>query len=344
MIPYGKTVRVILMLITIAIGIILPAKGEIYKWQDEEGTWHFSDSPTMDSRAAQIPAVAIPQDSPKTANAPQRTPRSAGQSHAGLFWRIHAQGHSPSFVLGTIHSEDPRITRIRPTVASVLDHSARFIMEMRLDPLVFFQMGAAMLLEEGRHLESIVGTKTYIQAVAAMATIGVPEPVVGRLKPWAVMAMLSMPKSKGGAIMDMVLWQRAQGQGKPTSGLETVEEQLSVFNDLSTQDQIDLLRMTLDQLPSQAMIFEQLIEAYVADDLAAIQALADKSGFSAETPAAAHFRSRLNDERNQRMVQRIIPYLEQGNSFIAVGALHLGGPQGILALLRKHGYRTEPVR
>jgi hypothetical protein len=43
------------------------------------------------------------------------------------------------------------------------------------------------------------------------------------------------------------------------------------------------------------------------------------------------------------MAQRIIPYLEQGNSFIAVGALHLAGPRGILALLRQSGYTTAPV-
>jgi uncharacterized protein YbaP (TraB family) len=53
--------------------------------------------------------------------------------------------------------------------------------------------------------------------------------------------------------------------------------------------------------------------------------------------------TRLNDDRNRRMVRRMIPYLEQGNSFIAVGALHLAGPRGILALLRKNGYTTESV-
>jgi hypothetical protein len=64
----------------------------------------------------------------------------------------------------------------------------------------------------------------------------------------------------------------------------------------------------------------------------------------AETPAVERFMARLNDERNRRMVQRMIPYLEQGNSFIAVGALHLGGPQGILSLLKKHGYNLDAVR
>ena len=53
--------------------------------------------------------------------------------------------------------------------------------------------------------------------------------------------------------------------------------------------------------------------------------------------------TRLNDDRNRRMAQRIIPYLEQGNSFIAVGALHLAGSRGILALLRQSGYDTEPL-
>ena len=60
--------------------------------------------------------------------------------------------------------------------------------------------------------------------------------------------------------------------------------------------------------------------------------------------SARNFMVRLNDDRNRRMVHRILPYLEQGNSFIAVGALHLAGPQGILSLIRQQGYTVESVR
>jgi len=201
-----------------------------------------------------------------------------------------------------------------------------------------------MLLEEGQDLEDIVGKKLYTQVVTAMASTGLPDSVVRRLKPWVVMTMLGMPKSEGGLILDMVLYQRAAEQGKPTSGLETAQEQLSVFDGLSHEDQIALLKVTLEQLPSQAGIHDQLIEAYAANDLRRIQVLSEQNNRSSMAPVTVRFMRRLNDDRNRRMVQRMIPYLKQGNCFIAVGALHLGGPHGILALLEKYGCRAEPMR
>ena len=101
--------------------------------------------------------------------------------------------------------------------------------------------------------------------------------------------------------------------------------------------------MTLENLPSQPQLFERLIEAYAADDLQRLTEIASLDNEQSRSASARRFMIRLNDDRNRRMVQRIIPYLEQGNTFIAVGALHLAGPQGILALLRQQGYTAEPV-
>jgi uncharacterized protein len=183
----------------------------------------------------------------------------------------------------------------------------------------------------------------FDQVIQAMAAYGMPEPVVHQLKPWVVVAMLSMPKPSGGVILDLVLYQKAAGQGKPTSGLESAAEQLAVFEGLSLQDQIELLKMTLKSLPSQQQMFEKLIEAYAADDLERIAGIAQLNHEQSRSASARRFMTRLNDDRNLRMVRRIIPYLEQGNSFIAVGALHLAGPQGIVTLLEDKGYTTESV-
>lgn len=319
------------------------ATADIYRWQDEEGHWHFTDSPTSEHQVQ-----ATPEASPSYSTMPAEDNSSSAAdttlpSQAGLLWRISGDGILPSYLLGTIHSEDPRVTQIRPRVADALDQSDRFVMEMTLDAGAFMQYGAAMLLPEGTNLETIVDTKTYTSAVSAMADLGIPEPLVRRLKPWVVMTMLSMPKSQGGLILDMVLYQRAAERGKQTSGLETIDEQLSVFDGLSVDDQVVLLRSTLSQLSSLNLLFEQLIKAYAADDLNKLMMIAKKANQQHQMAAAERFLVRLNDERNQRMVQRMTPYLNQGNSFIAVGALHLGGPQGLLSLLQKQGFQTEPV-
>jgi uncharacterized protein YbaP (TraB family) len=319
------------------------AGAEIYRWQDEQGYWHFSEGPDARPQSqasdAEPPAAATPIPPPAASAAP-----TAGtHSKSGLLWRIHAAGKQPSYLLGTIHSTDDRVTRLRAAVADALDGCDRFVMEMKLDTAAFMQLGTSMMLAPGTDLESLIGRRLFNQVIQAMASHGMPDTVVRQLKPWAIIAVLSMPQRSGGLILDMVLYQRAAGQGKPASGLESAGEQLAVFEGLSLQDQIELLEMTLKSLPSQPQMFEQLIEAYAADDLDRITDIARLNNEQSRLASARRFMTRLNDDRNRRMVQRIGPYLEQGNSFIAVGALHLAGPRGILALIRQNGYTTEPV-
>jgi uncharacterized protein YbaP (TraB family) len=338
----------LLSLVAMIAGMIflpLPAQSRIYRWQDEKGYRHFTDGPDPQQLDRELPD----QDAanPSSAAAPTEKDTANPSSHAdksALLWRIETRDGRPSFILGTIHSTDPRVTRLRPDVLERLDNSERFVMEMVLDTEAFMQLGTSMLLSPDTDLETMLGSNLYEQIVSAMADRQMPEPFVRRLKPWAVMALLSMPKSTGGQILDMVLYQRASGQGKPTSGLESAAEQLDVFEGLSDRDQIELLKMTLAQLPTQQSLLEQLIQAYAADDLKGIVAIAQRSYDQSRLASAQRFMTRLNDTRNQRMVERIIPYLKQGNSFIAVGALHLAGPQGILSLLDQRGYRIEPVR
>jgi uncharacterized protein YbaP (TraB family) len=331
----------------LVFGIVIPATSglsgqataEIFRWRDQDGHLHFSEGPGPKAQS-QNGASETPPANPPAASA-ATTPGAV--SSAGLLWRIHAPGRRPSHLLGTIHSEDPRVTRLRAAVADALDRCDRFVMEMKLDSDAFMQFGTSMMLAPDSDLKSLIGGKLFDRVVQAMAAYGMPEQVVLQLKPWAIIAVLSMPQSKGGMILDLVLYQRATGQGKPASGLESAGEQLAVFEGLSLQDQIELLEMTLENLPSQPQLFERLIEAYAADDLQRLTEIASLDNEQSRSASARRFMIRLNDDRNRRMVQRIIPYLEQGNTFIAVGALHLAGPRGILALLRQQGYTAEAV-
>ena len=338
----------LLSLVAMIAGVVcspLPAESRIYRWQDEKGYWHFTEGPGPQQLDRQPPGqdASAPTGAAHPNKMTAANPSSQPDANA-LLWRIDAPDERPSFILGTIHSTDPRVTRLRPDVLKRLDGSDRFVMEMVLDTEAFMQLGSSMVLAPDTDLKTVLGTSLYERVVSAMADRQMPEPFVRRLKPWAVMALLSMPKSTGGQILDMVLYQRASSQGKPTSGLESAAEQLDVFEGLSRQDQIELLKMTLAQLPAQQALLEQLIVAYAADDLKRMVAIAQRSYVQSRNGSAQRFMTRLNEARNLRMVERIIPFLHQGNCFIAVGALHLAGPGGILFLLNQRGYSIEPVR
>lgn len=334
-----------------------PCPAEIYRWQDEQGNWHFSDSPTSDAPIEEPPMPSYQEPAQKEAAAPQDTatppassspesvpPSSDAPIQGGMFWRISRDGLTPSYLLGTIHSADPRVVRIRPAVRQALDQSDQFVMEMQMEPNALLAMGSSMLLTDGSTLETLIGRDLYHQVTTAMADLGYPELMVGTLKPWAVMALLSMPKPTGEPVLDMVLQQRAQAAGKPTAGLETAQEQLAVFDGLSMPDQIALLKMTLAQLPDLPRMFDQLIQAYTADDLPRMAQLAAEYNRHGQAGTTGRFMARLNDNRNRRMAERMDAYLRKGNRFIAVGTLHLTGPAGLIRLLRQRGYDVASVR
>lgn len=339
---------VALVLITPALFNVPVGHAEIYRWQDQQGHWHFSDSPPSDIETERFTGVSGTGAVQPIAN---ETETSVGQSQslttageAGVFWRVAKPGLQPSHLLGTIHSTDARVIRLRPDVQTALDAADRFVMEMIMDTNALLAFGTSIMLTDGSDLETLLGPGLFNRVVSVTAGYGFPEMAVRQLKPWVVMAMLSMPKPTGEPILDMVLYQRAQSRGKATSGLESAQEQLAVFEGLPLDDQVELLKMTLDQLPSLPELFEALLQAYQADDLGRIATLANQYKTRPDLQSLKRFMFRLNDERNRRMVQRTIPYLESGNAFIAVGALHLAGPAGLVSLLRERGYTLTPVR
>jgi uncharacterized protein YbaP (TraB family) len=173
-----------------------------------------------------------------------------------------------------------------------------------------------------------------------VAVLGLPEVAVRYYKPWALAMMLSMPAAKSGQFMDLVLYQRAVQLNKKVAGLETAKEQLDLFDTLSEVDQITFLRETLNNLDKLPTIFQALLENYLKRDLKALMALNDQLSQAGDPELSKLFQSRIVDERNLRMVDRLREPLAKGGLFVAVGALHLPGEKGMLRLLEQRGYQV----
>ncbi len=259
----------------------------------------------------------------------------------GLLWKVEWHGVPPSYVFGTIHSEDERVTTLPAPVQAAFDRARSFTMEMVLESEASTALASAMFLGDGQTLQGILGDELFEKAARALEGNGMPRQIIMGLKPWVVMVMLSMPKPDTGEFLDKVLYTAALKQGKPVYGLESVEEQVAVFEGLPLNDQITLLKAAIEQSPS-AMI-EQLIQAYLARDLAAMVALNEQSNTQLAPQLSEKITHRLLDRRNARMAQRMEPRLREGNAFVAIGALHLPGEKGVLRLLEGRGYRVTVV-
>lgn len=260
----------------------------------------------------------------------------------GLLWRIETDRAAPSYLFGTLHSDDPRVTALPNQVRDSFDRARSFTMEMVADDAALATMATFMFFHDGRTLPGVLGEALYAETRKVLAAEGLPQNGLERQKPWVIIVMLSTPRPRDGVFLDLALQARAQAQSKPIHGLETVAEQLSIFDDLPMADQIALLKDTLQLQPRTRALLEQITRAYLARDLARMMALADK-----HRPADARvydaLMKRLLTQRNVRMASRIRARLAEGNAFIAVGAAHLPGPDGLLNLLERAGYRVTSV-
>lgn len=261
----------------------------------------------------------------------------------GLLWKVEAAPPArPNYVFGTIHSDDPRVAQPSTPVADALRGARIFIMEMLFNEANIGAMAQAMFASDGRSLKSRLTPAEYALAVQAFAQRGIPEQIVQNIAPWAAMATLSIPPSQGGMPLDLVLYSNAVSAGKPAQGIETAAEQLAMFTSMSEADQIALLKLTLRDLPRQTQMYDELFRLYTQRDLAGIMKFSERHG--PKDPALMkRMTSSMIDTRNLRMVERVQNELRSGGAFVAVGALHLPGENGILNLLKRRGYKVSAV-
>ncbi len=218
-------------------------------------------------------------------------------------------------------------------------------MEVVLDTPAFAALARSMILPPGHTLRGMLGPELFDAVTPLMGERGVPPHSLLRLKPWAVYAILNSPRQKAGQVLDMVLYRRARQQGKSTCGLETVEEQVAIFSTAAVEEQRLLLRDTVIRYTQLSALSARLIARYLARDLAGLVGASEESG---PTDAAVkrvfdEFVRRGLDQRNLRLLDRMDAALREGGTFIAVGALHLPGEQGLLRLLHQQGYTLEAM-
>lgn len=266
-------------------------------------------------------------------------------SHAeigeGLLWRIHKPNHPANYLFGTIHVDDKRVKKLNHTIKRRFDEAKTLCLEILPDRETQVGIGLAMMLPKDEYLDEILGEALFNRLSLTMNRIGMTPLETIRLKPWAAMIVLSRPESSGGYALDEQLYHWANHQYKGLCALESLQEQLTIFDQLSHHEQISLLVDTLDNLPTLKQLNEALIQAYLTGDLEAIyqQSLESEGEHS---QLAIKLRERLIDHRNLIMADRLMPILDKGYAFVAVGALHLPGEKGLLKLLRKQGYIVTP--
>ncbi len=189
-----------------------------------------------------------------------------------------------------------------------------------------------------------IGSKAAPGLVAATARMGLPLAQLDRLKTWLAAVTISEVSlaSIGISAADGVepaLLQRARGQNKPVIGLESIEQQLRYLDALPEADQRRMLRATIADAGTARADTNRLVALWQAGDVAAIA-----RDFAREAKASPRLQKTLITDRNRRWADWIAGVMRRpGRVFIAVGAGHFGGADGLLAVLKARGLRAVPV-
>ncbi len=290
---------------------------------------------------AASPSAAWPRDCEPLPAAEGRE-RHGGRFERGLLFEIAKPGQPKSHVFGTIHVGDPRVLDLPVPVSQAFDGSRALLVEVLLDEAGLEAFSAQMLLEPGKTLTGEIGPVLFERVAPLLERYAIPREAAMRLRPWAAFTTLNLPPPTTQLPLDLVLMHKAQEDGKTILGLESIEEQTSALGALPLNDQIALLRDTVCHYAAIQAEVAELVRAYLDRDLGALMAQAEKY----QTSGQERY-SRLMDsllwKRNRRMVERMETRLPRGFTFVAVGALHLVGERGILALIEDRGYRVSRV-
>ncbi len=264
----------------------------------------------------------------------------------GLLWRVTRKGVGASHVYGTIHLADARLAELPRPVLERFDASRSLMLEFVADAYSRERFLEAAMFLDRQTLAQAIGAEDFERAAEHLGHAGIPREVVNRLKPWGVLLNLRNPKRDAqGLPLDSQLLERARARRMPFSQIEGVEEQIFTFDEFPMASQVALLKHSLAHRDELAELAERTLEAYLQGDLAGIWRLRER--FAARHPGiAAHqalMTKRVLYDRSVVMAFRMQRQLRRGEAFIALGALHLYGAKGVLALLEADGYRAERV-
>ncbi len=260
----------------------------------------------------------------------------------GVLWKIEKENVASGYLFATIHSEDPRVLDLPEKVAKALDQAPRVVLETEMSPEDMLLMLEKLMLPPGESLVELLGIETFIPVFGALSQRGITYGVASRLRPWAAMLLLNMPPMETGEFLDMYLKNRAEQAGIPVFGLESIEEQADLFSGFDLDTQLEMLRATLKYQDSFEEILEKLHQFYLAGDLSGMLEFSEDLLEEEDRELNAALMEKLLDERNHRMLRRMKAHLQERGAFIAVGALHLPGENGLLNLLRQAGYQLTP--
>jgi len=254
-------------------------------------------------------------------------------------------GQSTVVLLGSIHVLPASMAALPRFIHELYDEADTLVMELAMDqfnPIAFQQRVTELgRLPPDRQLQDVLGPQRWAEA-AAMARANLQLELLNGVRPWLAaltvtqIRLMQMGFSpEFGIEIQLTSW--ATRDGIPMVGLETVEEQLAVFADISQQAQVEMLMQSLNDAVTLQEDLDDIIGAWASGDVARME-----DELLASVRESPELYEAVAVQRNRAWVEPIEALLQQpGTHLVVVGALHLVGEDSVIAMLEARGHTLQ---
>lgn len=264
------------------------------------------------------------------------------QAQKGLLWKISGNGlKGPSYLYGTIPLICPDEFKVTGATKQAMAKTGQLVLELDMDdPTMMAAMQKVSMNEEGKNIsnEMTEEQKAVVNAFF-QKHYGADLSQFGIMKPFALMSMMLLKSMDCAqpASYEAAFVQEAKKENKEVFGLETVEFQMGIFDKAPMEEQISWLVEYANDEEAMKKEFDQLVEAYKERDLDKLH------GIIISSPEMESMLETLLYNRNKNWIHKIADYAHEKPTFFAVGAGHLASGKGVIALLKKEGYKVKAV-
>ena len=264
-----------------------------------------------------------------------------------FIWKA-SRGQSVVYLVGSVHLLSKDYYPLSPALDKAFKETDLLVEELHLGQMaqVESQMTILMrgMLPSGQTLDKVVTPATFALVSERVKSLGLPIEPLSRFKPWALaLTLLGLEWQAAGFDADLGLekhfYDQAVAAGKEVQGLETIEFQISRFDEMSMEEQDRMLASTLRELETEKAAVTTLANAWKAGDAPTVEKIVLQ-----ELRQEPRMYQRLLVDRNKDWMPKIEAlFSRKGRAFVVVGAAHLVGPDGLLSQLKAKGYAIEQL-
>jgi uncharacterized protein YbaP (TraB family) len=263
---------------------------------------------------------------------------------AACVWKVSGPNGGTLYLGGSVHALKGSDYPLPSAYNHAFDASTRLVFED--DPKELAAESAyfvkAAVYPKGDSLKNHVDPRTYDYVRRVFKLMGVSEEKFSRYRPWALVVFLQSPGLHGLSNelgIEGFMLRRARANSKPVSGLESTQEHIQVFSGLTERQSEALLLITFIPRTDGKESWPRMVDAWRHGDAETLTRVT-YNGFR-DFPAMGE---RLLSARNRNWIPKIEGYLQSGQTyFVVAGAAHMGGADGVLALLQSRGYKIEQL-